>query len=275
MAVAADEKDDLAPKQKAFANGILKKCDVSNAALVETSDLFVTGPIPPEKLKPMAENLQKQYATILKSLRFEMTENPPKGRLTVYLLPDRKQLSAFVGEIGGERLDRGARAQSDSKGTEPYVAVSVLPGEKPTDLEAEASSQIALVLLFAKAGTTGLPGWLQEGFVRATRLRADPKAAVDRTRVKTLLYDTKARPSKYKVQDAWTISAEKDRQLITASLVEYLIYGQPADKAGKFLAAFRVPEDDPKPSIATVLMAIDHTPDTLDAAWKKWVMTGK
>jgi len=268
----ADEKDEMAAKQKAAAITVLKKLDVKSPAVVETADLLVCGNLPEERLKAMAELMQKQYAAIMKLLKFEMTENPPKGELTVYFFPERKQYSLFVSEVVNDRLEKDERAHCSALGTEPFVAVSVLPGEKPTDLDAEATTQLAVVLLQAKAGVAKLPFWMEEGFAKAVKWRTDPRLVGERTKARALFL---AKTGKYKAADAWTATADKDRPLIAGLVMDYLAFGPQAVNFGKLLSAFRVPEGDPKPGLDAVLMGVDLTADKLDAAVRKWLLTGK
>lgn len=269
--IFADEKDELAAKQKALALNTLKKCNVPMPGLIETTDLIVCGSIPNDKLKLLGEAVQKQFTYAAKSLKFEANENQPKGKIIVYFFPERKYFASFFADAVKERLERDDRSYATSRGSEASVAVSVLPGENPTDLDVEAGNQIAIVLLQAKAGVAKLPDWMEDGFARAVRLRTDPRLAPDRALIKKILFGK----SKYSVKDAWSPSAEKERQLLAASLMEYFVFGPTSASLGKLLGGFKVPEGDPKPSIDAVLTGVELTPDKLDLAWKKWVLTGK
>jgi hypothetical protein len=267
----ADEKDEAAARQKAKALEILKKCDVAKPALVETQDLIVCGPLPEDKLKTMGAAVQKHYTAALKSLKFE-ADAPFKGKLTVYFFPERRTYSFFVSEVVTERLEKDDRGHADGRAEPPYVAVSVLPAEKPTDLETEASVQSAVALFQVKAGPARLPGWMTSGFARAMRMRQNPAAAAaDRDTIRRVL-------AKYKAGDAWippeNIDA-KTKQLIAASLTEYLVFGPESAKLGKFLAAFRTAEGDPIASVPDALNGAGIPYDKLDASWKRWVATGK
>ncbi len=267
--ILADEKDEMVAKQRAFAMETLKKCsEVPQPAAIETADLIVCGPFPEEKLKAIGAVVQKNYATAMKALKFEMTDNPPAGKVAVYLFPERKPFALFVGEVLNERLDKNERSHVDGRRKEPFVAISVFPGDKPTDLDAEASKQVAIALLQAKGGTPTLPGWVQEGFARAMKMRTDPgKTAADRTWIRSNYRQAK-------VSDAWA-SADKSNQLVATSVMEYFVFGPGAPKLTKFLSAFRQIEGDPKPTVDAALTAVDLTPEKLEAAWKKFVQTGK
>ena len=111
----ADEKDDLVAKQRAFVMQTMKKCEVAKPALIETQDLIVCGPFAEEKLKTMGELVQKNYTAALKALKFEMTDNPPSGKLAIYFFPERKQYALFVGDVVNDRLAKDERCHIDAK----------------------------------------------------------------------------------------------------------------------------------------------------------------
>ncbi len=269
----ANEKDEEVAKQKTKALEILKKCDITDPVLIETQDLIVCGPVPEGKLKTMGAAVQKQYTAAFKVLKFEPTEPPLKGKLTVYVFPERKPYSFFVNEVVGERLEKDDRSHADGRNDQPYVAVSVLPAEKPTDLEAEASVQAAAALFQVKAGPARLPTWMKAGFVRAMKMRNNPAAAAgDRDTIRRVIL------AKYKAADAWTPPADisaREKQLLAASLTEYLVFGPESAKLGKLLSAFRTAEGDPIASVPDALNGAGIPADKFDVAWKRWVMTGK
>jgi len=232
----------------------------------------VTGDLPEDKLKPLATFVQKHFTTTLKALKFEATENPPKGKLAVYFFPERKKYKYFVGELLNERVDNDERSHSDARAAEPYVAISVVAGEKPTDLDTEAATQIAAGLLACKAGPAMLPGWMKDGFARAMSWRLDAAAgAKDRAQIRRLVLAPKGK----KAADIWTAPLDADKKLLGASLMEYFVFGPDSAKFSKILNNFRPTDEVPNPTIANALQAVEITPDNLDKAWKKWVTTGK
>ena len=274
--LSAQEKDETVEKQKMAALANLKKCEVANPALIETTNLIVGGGYPEEKLKSMGEMVQKSYTSALKALKFSEMESPPKGKLAIYFFADRKQFSAFVNEVLTEKLERDERTHIDARGNEPFVAVSVLPGEKPIDLDAEASRQVGVALLLAKAGPALMPSWMQDGFARALQTRSNPQlAAADKAAVRKLIVvDPKTKASKFQVWDIWGSAQGAERKVLAASFMEYLLFGPDQTKFKKIVEALR-PDDTLKPTFETALKAAEIAPDALDKAWKKWVMTGK
>ena len=275
FAAAADDAELIA-KQKASAISNLKKCDVANPVVIETDNLLVTGDLPEEKLKPLSAYVQKQYATTLKGLKFEMTENPPKGKLAIYFLPERKKFALFVGELLNERIEKDERSHMEPRANEPYIAISVAAGEKPTDLDVEAANQIAVALLVCKAGPAALPNWMKDGFARVMMWRLDTSAASkDRAQIRRMVLAVKGKTPTYKVADIWTGTLDAERKLLGASLMEYFVFGPDSARFSKILNNFRPTDDVREPTIATALMATDIKVDDLDKAWKKWVTTGK
>lgn len=274
--VQGDENDELIAKQKMTALKNLKKSDVSMSALVETENLLICGAYPEAKLKTMGEVVQKHYTMAFKALKFEMLESPPKGKLAVYFFPERKQYADFVRDVLNDRIEKDERSHSDARSNEPYVAVTVLPGSKPTDLEIEAAGQTAAALLQAKAGPSVLPAWMKEGFAKAVLMRYDPKSyANERATVRRLLYETKVKPGKYKAADVWSPGGEADKRLLAASLMDYLVFGLESAKFAKILSGLRADEAGANPSFQTALMSADTTVEALDKGWKKWVASGK
>jgi hypothetical protein len=273
--LTADEKEELSTKQKKTAVANLKKANVEAPNFVETDQLLLCGPLPEEKLKAWGEMVQKQYALALKALKFENSDNPPKGRVTVYFFPERKHYTLLVGELVNERVDKDERGHADASGDTPYVAVTVVPGGKPTDLDVEAGIQITGLLLQSKARASQLTTWMKEGFAKAIQMRsAGVSANGDRAKLKAWLTGTKDKPAKYKVSDVWSASEAADRKLLAGSLMEYFIFGSGAATYSKIVSGL-VPDGQRKPTIEIALTAAELKVEDLDAAWKKWVLKGK
>jgi hypothetical protein len=268
--IQADEKDELLAKQKTAAAGILKKLGVDNPKLVETEQFFLYGPFPEEKLKSWAEVLQRQYDLALKGLKFGPTDNTPKGKISVYFFPERKGYSLFIGDVLNERPEKDNRGQADTRSDAPWVAVTVLPGSKPTDLEYEASNQIAGALLQNKVGRTALLTWMKEGFAKSIQMRSTG-ATTERAKLRAWL----GPKGKYKVGDAWGTNAGEDRKLLAASLMEYFIFGPGGASYSKIVSGLASPDGVQRPTFDAALTSAEIKPDELDRAWKKWVLTGK
>jgi hypothetical protein len=271
----ADDRGDLVAKQKTKITEHLTKLEIAKPVIVETADLLVCGGLPEEKLKTLGESVQKQYAAAFRALKFEMLESPPKGKLAVYFFPERKQYVLFVGEVLNDRVEKDERSHVDARSNEPYVAVTVLPAEKATDLDIEASGQVAVALLQCKAGPAPLPSWMKDGLARAVQWRIDSKAAAERATIKKWLYDTKSKPGMYKAADVWMPGGDANKRLLAASMMDYFVFGSGAASLPKILGGLREDENGGKPTFEAALKSADLTPETLDKAWKKWVTMGK
>ncbi len=281
LATAADDPELMA-KQKMAAIANLMKCDVAKPVVIETDNLFVTGDLPEDKLKTLSSYVQKQYAATFKGLKFEMTENPPKGKLAIYFFPERKKFALFVSELLSERIEKDERSVMDARGAMPYVAISVVAGEKPTDLDVEAAKQVAVALLVCKAGPAMLPNWMKDGFAKAMMWRLDAaSASKERTQIRKMVLATKDDPAKkgkvpvYKAMDIWADSIDAEKKLLGASLMEYFVFGPDSARFSKILTNLRPTDDVRMPTLATALQAMEIKPDDLDKAWRKWVATGK
>jgi len=267
----ADEKDELLAKQKMAVTQILKKLGVDNPMFVETEQFFLYGTFPEEKLKSWADVIQKHYDLALKGLKFGPTENTPKGKIAVYFFPERKGYSLFIGDLLNERPEKDNRGHADTRSDTPWVAVTVPPGGKPTDLEIEASNQIAGALLQNKAGSTVLLTWMKEGFAKSIQMRSTG-ATAERAKLRAWL----GPKGKYKVGDAWGPNAGEDRRLLAASLMEYFIFGSGNASYTKIVSGL-APADgnQQRPTFDAALTSAEIKMEELDKAWKKWVLTGK
>src|SRR5262249_31002131 len=113
----------------------------------------------------------------------------------------------------------------------------------------------------------------KEAFARAVRLRADARSAgADKAAIRKIVLG-KTKP--VKPADGWAEGDSPDKDLIAASVLEYLVFGPEASKFPSVLAGFRVSDENPTPNMDGALKSAGFTPEGLDKAWKKWVQTGK
>jgi hypothetical protein len=272
-AARADERSDAIAAQKATALANLKKLDIANPIIQETDDLFVCGTAAADKAKALADHLQKHYTATAKALRFEGNEGPWKGRLAIYVFPDRKLYASFVRTVEQRRPEGEETGSSEVRSDEPHVAVTAEPGAAAGVLEAEAVRQVAAALLSRRASPAELPEWFKTAFARAVQMRTDPKlAGNDRVKVRQLLA---RRVNPIKPSDGWMGSEEKEKPLVAASVVEYLVFGPESAKFPMLLTGFRASEENVSPNMDTALKAAGMTAEGLDKAWRKWVQSGK
>jgi len=272
-ATFADERSDAIAAQKSAAVANLKKLDVANPSVQETDDLFVCGIVAADKAKALADHLQKHYAATVKALKFEGNEGPWKGKLAIYVFPDKKNYASFVRTVEQRRPESEEIGSSEVRSDELHVAVTAKPGAPAGALDAEAARQVAAALLTRRASPAELPEWFKSAFARAVQMRNDPKSAGgDRVKVRQLLA---RRTNPVKPSDGWMGSEEKEKPIIATSVLEYLVFGPEAAKFPMLLSGFRASEENVSPNMDTALKAAGMTPEGLDKAWRKWVQSGK
>jgi hypothetical protein len=179
------------------------------------------------------------------------------------------------------RPDKGVSYSIATGGDEPYAINSVEPGERQTDAEiaADAAALVGAALLKKKAGSGAeLPEWLLFGFGRTMAVRADgntARLANHRSKARAAVLGTKSKPSPVRLSDIWSGQKAKDSDLIAASFVEFLAFGPPAEKFPSFVAAFRVSDERPMPTVQTAIADLEWKPDALEIEWKQWVLKSK
>src|SRR5262249_27719365 len=151
----------------------------------ETAHLLIYGPaaMPSGKLRQLGADLEVRYALARKALKVDPQDELWPGKLTVYLIDNRRHFSPFIRPIAKQR------PRPDDSGAwpvrAPYPFVAACPPQMKYDpsLEAQAGEQVVAAVL-AKRGGEGIPEWLRSGFARATAWRVMQAAAFnDRNQV--------------------------------------------------------------------------------------------
>jgi len=271
-----NDKEKPAPptaaKQIEFATEAMKKADVKVTRIVETQRLIVATSMPETKAKPLAENLEKVYLVASKALKFEAADE--KAKLVVFVFTDLDQYRQFKRSVVKERPDDGETASHDVKRDDPFVAVSARRGEKSPNFEALAASELCRALLAKKGGNARLPEWMKSGFARAVQMRTDPRSiGGDRQAVARLAPKLAKGAKGTPVADkAWT-GEGKERDLVAASLMDFLTFGPGSEKLGSLLSALVPTAAIDEPTFAAALMG-DWTLEDLDRAWRDWIAKG-
>lgn len=274
----AGQAVDAPPEQKAAAEAKLKAAKLT-LGKGETDHLLVYAAYPDAKVQAMAVTAEKAYLAAAKVL--SLKPDAVTGKVAVYALPDAKAYKAFVLQA----LKRSPRAKEASelklRGETPFV-VFAPAGDRPTAdaVAAEAGELVAGGLLGVKAGITtgsGLPEWLERGFGRAVGLHADGNAgklAAFKTKVRTLATKTSGRAFQFAY--VWGDAAVgADADTLATSFADYLAYGPGAAKFAAFLGAFKPAEGNDSPGVDDAFRAADWKPEELEAAWKRWAVTGR
>lgn len=263
--------DDKLKKQAADA---LQKADVDTPSVVETQHLVVATSLPAAKAKTLADGLEKVYAQAARALK--LTPEETKTQVTVYVFAEVDHFRSFQRSVLKERPDDDEYTTADLKRDDPLVAVSARRGERDPKFDALAGTELSKALLTKKAGSAKLPGWMTEGFAKAVAWRLSPasggteRAAVVRM-APALRKGVKGAPT---VADkAWSGSV-KEKEVVSASLMDYFTSGPGADKFGSVLSALIPTDATEMPSFMDALKAADLTVEDLDRQWREWVSKG-
>ena len=282
FAVAQDKEKDkeAGAKAKAAAAENLKKAKVDKTTVVETDHFIVAGSMPEEKAKALGTVLEKTLAVARKAAKYEEKDAAWKGKLTVYFLPNGDEFKSFMRRVL-QTPPEGVYA--DVRAELPLIVdPAELPG-KPTDadLYAATAARVAGELLQAKGtGTQVIPAWLRDGFGRVSAMRAEGLTSKRYTTYKAAARNAILGPKGGKppaVADAMAGEKSATSEALANSLAEFLAFGPKAADFGKFLDALRPGENVAAPTVsAQGFPALGWKDDvSADAAWKKWVQTGK
>lgn len=239
-------------------------------ATEETAHFLIYAPssMTPRQLEDLGTALEKQAATARGALKIGAKEELWPGKLTVYLLADRRSFASFMRTIAKKRPtdEAGIFGLNDA----PFVAASPPQRKYQPSLENQAAEQVASAMLAKKAGGVA-PEWVVAGFGRATSWRANPAGHYrDRVQVRKLIRGHTA-------YDVWSdkISAE-EAPYLRASLVEYLAYGPGAPHFLKFLEGFKPGEKRRMPMTMDALKAVraDYA-QIVTRAWPAWAIRAR
>lgn len=270
--------DELSDRQRKVAEANLKKGEVKKAAVVETTHFIVCATVPEPRAKVLGDTLEKAYASARKGLQMEEKDTAWKGKLAVYYLTDRREMNLFALGVAGEKM-RDSYLLSLA-GDTPFVIAGPEAGEKSSeaDLFFEASVLAALATIQGQYQSALLPEWVKGGFARAAALRAagttSPRFSAYRTKARRVVLGSPGK-APAAMANLWNGMSLDDRETVATSLMDYIAFGGGAKESTRFLGAFRPSDDVPMPGVAQALEAVKWKEPQLEAAWKKWVQTGK
>jgi len=281
---AQDEKPvDPNIKQKKAVESNLKQGKVT-MTVAESAELRLVSAYSTEKAEKILGEAQKAYAAAIKVLGYEGKDDPIPGKLTLYAFTEAKLYKAFLLQA----LKRAPRGRSmderDLKGDVPHIVLNgAATTDKPTEasLTAQLARAAASALLSIKSGMTdetSLPNWLDAGFAENAVLRAEgnaTKLAAFKAKVKALA--TKSRGAALQLRFVWGegVAATPEAELVAHGFVDYLVYGPGAEKFPMILTALKPAEGNDEPSVPKAFAAADWKMEDAEAAWRKWVLTGK
>jgi hypothetical protein len=266
--------DDTAvvPRQKEVALATWKQLhgDVT-PEIEETTHMLICGPasMTPRQLKELGAALETHYKLARHCLKVDPKDHLWPGKMTVYLIAERRLFSTFMRTIAKQRPSADDSGVFSLRGPQPYLGACPPQTKYDPSLENQAGEQLAMAIL-AQRGGEALPDWLVAGFGRATSWRAAPSTHYhERQAVKRLV---KGRS----LNDIWDgkLNAE-EASLLRASLVEFLAYGPGAEAFPKFIDALKPIQNGQGKSVAEALKVIRYDPDRLNKRWLTWVATGR
>jgi hypothetical protein len=271
--ILADEAADKAAARKQAAEAAWATVGAGDFSTLETDHFLVYAPKDWEKrLKDLGAQLEKHLTQAQGALGYDDKKDALPAKVLVFLFADRDQFAAFIRRVEKKRLesdDSGAFAAEDDA-----LHVVVGPPRIKSDLgqEGQAGEQLASLLLARKAGLkTLLPGWVSEGFGRATYYHAvgGPKTAADRR-------EAGAWASKGSAKDIWNGAIDADKAAaLQGSLADYFAYGPGAGKFAALLKGFAPEENIEKKTTEQALDAADLKPDRVEKSWKTWAISAK
>ena len=271
--VHADDAADKTSARKKTAEAAWTAAEAGDFSHLETTHLLIYAPKDWQKrLKDLGTLLEKHYDQAKGALAFDNKKDAMPAKATVFLFANREHFGAFVRRVEKRRLESGDTASYDASDDALHVAVG--PPRSKTDLntEGQAGEQLAELLLARKAGLkTILPGWLVEGFGRATYYHALGGAKTTADRQKAAAWSAKVY-----AKDVWTGAVDAEAApALQGSMTDYLAYGPGSSKFSAFLKGF-LPEDNvEKKTTEQALDSAGFTVDQLERAWKSWTQRAK
>ena len=264
--VRADDTADKAAARKQAAEAAWTTAGAGEFSTLETDHLLIYAPKDWDKrLKGLGTLLEKQYAQAKSALGYDDKTDPLPAKATVFIFAEREPFAAFVRRVDKQRLDSDDAASFNAEDDALHVAAGPARAKSDLGQEGEAAEQLAALMLARKAGLkTILPGWLSDGFGRATYYHAvgGPKTGADRR-------EAAAWAAKGSAKDVWNGNIDADKSVVLeGSLADYFAYGPGAGKFGELLKGFMPEENVARQTTEHALDAAGLTPDRIEKSWK-------
>jgi hypothetical protein len=274
----SESKKAAVENQKVAIATALDKGGAKGLALVETPHLLVYADRTAAKTKPVADLAEKAYAVACKALFVEKPDALFDGKLAVLLFETRRPFGGVALALGGTRPEAADAIVVRTHRGVPFVAVSVVAGEKPSESDlassvaAGAASAVLNKAVYASPGLLDVPEWARAGFGRIVALRAENNAS------KLAAYRSKAKAlaggrtrGAVKLADVWSGSKGKDTDVFEASVVDFLTSAPEPKRFLHIVHGFQISEQNQTRAIADILTVLDFPADKLDAEWKAFV----
>lgn len=271
---AQDEKTkETVAKQKSTVLANLKKAEFGRPVVVESNHFLIAGTLQEEKAKALGVVLDKVVPLARKSLQYEEKEEVWKGKLAVYFLPEPRESRTFIRTILVEQPDG---VHYSLRTDEPFLVDPVAAPVKSSESDQFHlnAAIVAGAFLKAKGASAAIPDWLVGGFGRVTAMRAEGLNAKRHAAYKTAAKGIANKGAK--VMDLWAETKPANADLLANSFAEYLAYGPGAANFVKLIYGYR-PDDNGNPPNAQQAFEAAGWKDLvmLEAAWRKWAISGK
>ena len=267
LCAAQDDRDKKVAEQKKQAEAAWKSLEAGEPSFYETKHLLIYAPKNLDKqLKAKGAALEKYHDEAVKAAGLDLKEGGYPGKITVYLLGEKEQVTSFARRVEKRRPMAGESASF--KADDDMLHAAAWTGGKGP-VEARAGEMVAACILQRKAGrSTALPEWLLQGFGRATSYQVMPKE-------KFVLEDRKQARALARKRDAsmlWAGGLEPEEvEAMQGSFAEFMAYGPGRKYLPKLLVGFQPGENVLTKTTPMALEAANLTPEKVSKAWKNWV----
>jgi len=238
----------------------------------ETKHLLIFGTVPGKTLKEVGEALEAHFELAHKALEMDDKRDMWKGKLTVFLIPEKADYDKFIRRVERRYPEEGEHGSAVVRSDEPHVVAGPPRAADGPPADAHAGEQVAIALMIKKVNAD-LPFWVRSGFGRATAMQAaTPEKRAQEYR-KALGY---IQVKKRTAADAWGGRLETaEAPVVRGTVLAYLAYSGRTAKFVPFLMAFRPTEERPEPTTADALKSVEVAPDRLHNLWLAWLRTAR
>jgi hypothetical protein len=264
------EADVLKAQQKKALANWKKGLGQENPPHEETKHFLIYGTVKDKKLKELGPVLEKQYEEASRALQLTK-DDLWKGKVAVYLIPDRRDFLTFVRRVEFRRVYAEEKGSASIDMDFPHVIAGPADGEMDLTADEQAGAQLGIALMKKKYGKF-TPSWVEEGFGRATAIKTTSAQRKAQERSWVLRVVNK---DKVKAQDAWGGGLDaSEASVLRGSVIYYLAYSGRTPKFVPFLMGFRPTETVPEPTTEMVFRNLGVDMDRLHKVWRAWVSQG-
>lgn len=264
-------------KAQAFAEDVVKKLDLKSANITDRKDFLLVSTLPEARAKIVADTLQTVSTMATSKLKLEKTDKE-EPKIVVFLLPDLDIYGSFIRRFQERRPEKSEQASTMIEGQKPHVVVAPAIGEKMPNWEILAGAELAKFWLEKKASKINLPQWMKDGYGSAVLMRAKVKGMeAERAKQRKLLLPPPPKGAKTepRIEWAWKEPGKPEGDAAGAAFMEYLVFGPKDEIFEKLLSGLRPSEENPNPTLMSVMTALEWKVEDLDRDVRTWLASGK